>query len=169
MYIENNRTEKPESNSLYVYSYLGNKADSDPDFDSENILYKILYNTIIIKWINCNIDRLGTGKNRKCHLYIHEVNIRQIKGKTQINEWKNITNPDASTQVHCMVQLSNYLGTVYWGIDSLDCNYSWLEICDHCGASAECRDTGMLSSIFLFIVTGRCVWFYNKTRTNKTH
>ncbi len=30
MYIENN--VKPESNSLYVYTYLTNKADSDSDF-----------------------------------------------------------------------------------------------------------------------------------------
>ncbi len=31
----------------------------------------------------------------------------QIKGKTRIKEWRNITNADASTQVLCMVQLSN--------------------------------------------------------------
>ncbi len=33
MYIENK--EKTESNSLYVYTYLANKADSDLDSDFE--------------------------------------------------------------------------------------------------------------------------------------
>ena len=29
-------TEKPESNSLYVYAYMANKADSDSDSDLDN-------------------------------------------------------------------------------------------------------------------------------------
>lgn len=90
-----------------------------------NIVHYILWTFQGITVIYLSFS--NTGSHNEMHVVVPLCHTHiEHSDRWGINEWRSVTNADASTQLHCMVQLPSCSVACIKSVDS-DCGSRWRE------------------------------------------